>query len=195
MHRIKLVLATNNQHKVREIRKILPESFDLINLKEAGVEEELPETAGTIEGNAAQKALKVWELTGLECVADDSGLEVDILGGRPGVDSAHFAGLPRNDSRNIIFLLDQLEGVTHRHAQFRTVLAYVKEGKVLLFEGKVKGRITNRPMGMGGFGYDPVFIPDGFDSTFAEMKEEEKNRISHRANALNNFQQYFREGK
>lgn len=193
MHMIRLVLATNNPHKVKEIRKILPECFELIDLKEAGVTEELPETSATIEGNAIQKALKVWELTGLQCIADDSGLEVEVLGGKPGVDSAHYAGLPRNDSRNIIFLLDQMEGIQNRRACFRTVLAFVRDGKVYTFEGKVQGLITNGLRGKGGFGYDPVFIPDGYDRTFAELPVEVKNSISHRANALKSFHDFIRQ--
>jgi XTP/dITP diphosphohydrolase len=194
MQKIQLVLATNNQHKVREIRKILPECFDLLSLKEAGVSEELPETSGTIEGNAMQKALKVWELTGYDCIADDSGLEVDSLDGRPGVHSAYFAGEPRNDDRNIVFLLDQLEGVNNRRANFVTVIALVRAGEVFLFEGKVFGNITNRRQGTGGFGYDPVFVPDGFTETFAELGDEVKNRISHRAVAVGKLQDFLLKG-
>jgi XTP/dITP diphosphohydrolase len=191
MHMIRLVLATNNPHKVKEIRKILPESFELLDLKQAGVTEELPETSGTIEGNAIQKALRVWELTGMQCVADDSGLEVEVLGGKPGVDSAHFAGLPRNDARNIIFLLDQLEGVQNRRARFRTVLAYVQNGEVFTFEGTVQGVISNAQRGTGGFGYDPVFVPEGYEKSFAELPAEVKNSISHRANALKLFHDFI----
>lgn len=194
MQKIQLVLATNNQHKVSEIRKILPECFDLLSLKEAGVSEELPETSGTIEGNAMQKALKVWELTGYDCIADDSGLEVDSLDGRPGVHSAYFAGEPRNDDRNIVFLLDQLEGVNNRRANFVTVIALVRAGEVFLFEGKVFGNITNRRQGTGGFGYDPVFVPDGFTETFAELGDEVKNRISHRAVAVGKLQDFLLKG-
>lgn len=194
MQKIQLVLATNNQHKVREIRKILPECFDLLSLKEAGVSEELPETSGTIEGNAMQKALKVWEITGYDCIADDSGLEVDSLDGRPGVHSAYFAGEPRNDDRNIVFLLDQLEGVNNRRANFVTVIALVRAGEVFLFEGKVFGNITNRRQGTGGFGYDPVFVPDGFTETFAELGDEVKNRISHRAVAVGKLQDFLLKG-
>lgn len=191
MQKIQLVLATNNQHKVREIRNILPECFDLLSLKDAGVSEELPETSGTIEGNAMQKALKVWELTGCDCIADDSGLEVESLDGRPGVHSAYFAGEPRNDDRNIVFLLDQLEGVNNRRANFITVIALVKAGEVFLFEGKVFGSITNRRQGTGGFGYDPVFVPEGYTQSFAELGDEVKNRISHRAVALEKLRDFL----
>lgn len=191
MQKIQLVLATNNQHKVREIRNILPECFDLLSLKDAGVSEELPETSGTIEGNAMQKALKVWELTGCDCIADDSGLEVESLDGRPGVHSAYFAGEPRNDDRNIVFLLDQLEGVNNRRANFITVIALVKAGEVFLFEGKVFGSITNRRQGTGGFGYDPVFVPEGYTHSFAELGDEVKDRISHRAVALEKLRDFL----
>lgn len=194
MHKIRLVLATNNQHKVSEIRKILPKSFELLTLNEAGLEADLPETTGSIAGNAAQKAISVWKLAGCDCIADDSGLEVDALGGKPGVDSAHFAGLPRNDDRNIVFLLDQMEGIQNRKANFKTVIALVKEGNVHLFEGKVNGVITNSRRGTGGFGYDPVFIPEGFDKTFAELPEEIKNSISHRANALKELHDFLKGG-
>ena len=193
MYKIRIVLATNNQHKIREIRKILPESYELVTLAEAGVQEELPETMGSIEGNAIQKAERVWELTGCECIADDSGLEVEVLDGRPGVHSAYFAGEPRNDHRNIIFLLDQMEGTGNRKARFRTVIALVRNGEALTFEGIIEGVITHKMMGAGGFGYDPVFIPDGYSLTFAEMDESEKNRISHRAKALQKLRAYFEE--
>lgn len=184
MHKIRLVLATNNRHKINEIRKILPQGYELLTLTEAGVVEELPETSSTIEGNAAQKAMRVWEITGCECFADDSGLEVDALDGRPGVHSAFFAGEPRNDQRNVVFLLDQMEGITNRSARFRTVIALVQGGNVFLFEGIVEGTLTTSARGTGGFGYDPVFIPVGFDKTFAELDENVKNSISHRAIAL-----------
>jgi len=128
--------------------------------------------------------MRVWEITGCECFADDSGLEVDALDGRPGVHSAFFAGEPRNDQRNVVFLLDQMEGITNRSARFRTVIALVQGGNVFLFEGIVEGTLTTSARGTGGFGYDPVFIPVGFDKTFAELDENVKNSISHRAIAL-----------
>ena len=188
---IRLVLATNNRHKINEIRKILPESYELISLQDAGIHEELPETSGTIEGNAIQKAGRVYELTGCECIADDSGLEVDALDGRPGVHSAYFAGEPRNDNRNIVFLLDQMEGVEDRKARFRTVIALVRGDGVHTFEGVVEGTIANRLQGRGGFGYDPVFIPEGFNQTFAELDESVKNTVSHRARALKNLMRFL----
>jgi len=180
----RLILATANAHKVDEIRAVLSERFILNTLSEAGVTAVLPETSGTIQGNAIEKALSVWELTGCACIADDSGLEVDVLQGRPGVDSAYFAGYPRNDDRNIQYLLDQLEGIRDRAAAFVTVIALVREGEVFTFEGRLHGVITDRRRGSQGFGYDPVFIPDGFTQTLAELGSEVKNRISHRALAL-----------
>lgn len=191
MHKIQLVLATNNAHKVSEIRSILPKSYTFITLKEAGMLFELPETSGTIKGNAVQKAITVWEATDCNCLADDSGLEVDALNGRPGVDSAHFAGLPPNPQRNLMFLLDQMEGVKDRSARFVTVIALVIGGEVHTFEGFVKGSITGAPRGTGGFGYDPVFVPEGVDVTFAEMSDAQKNAISHRAKALRALQVFL----
>lgn len=194
MSQIRLLLATNNRHKISEIRKILPESYVLMTLNEAGVQEELPETSATIEGNARQKALRAWEITGYECIADDSGLEVDALSGRPGVHSAYFAGEPRNDHRNMIFLLDQMEGIRQRNARFRTVIAYVRDGAVFTFEGTAEGEITTRMAGTGGFGYDPVFIPRGYDRTFAELDPDIKNSISHRAMALDKLHAFLKAG-
>ncbi len=191
MDTISLVLATNNVHKVSEIRSILPKSYTFITLQEAGVVFELPETSGTIKGNAVQKALTVWEATGCSCIADDSGLEVQALNGRPGVDSAHFAGLPANPHRNLMFLLDQMEGVKDRSARFVTVIALVIGGQVYTFEGIVDGNITEVPRGGGGFGYDPVFVPEGVDVTFAEMSDAQKNTISHRAKALRALQVFL----
>jgi XTP/dITP diphosphohydrolase len=179
-----LVLATNNSGKIREMKVLLGEGLRISSLEDMGFSLELPETSGTISGNAAQKAFVVWDKLGVACLADDSGLEVNALGGKPGVDSAFFAGHPRNDDRNMAFLLDQMEGVADRSASFVTVLALVVKGELHLFEGRVNGRITNRRQGTWGFGYDPVFIPDGQEKTFAEMTTEEKNRISHRAKAL-----------
>ncbi|MBL7924342.1 MAG: RdgB/HAM1 family non-canonical purine NTP pyrophosphatase [Bacteroidia bacterium] len=191
MHTIRLVLATNNQHKVKEIRKILPESYDLLTLKDAGLSLDLPETTGSISGNAAQKALTVWELTGCDCIADDSGLEVQALDGKPGVDSAHFAGFPPNEDRNLVYLLDQMEGVLNRKASFVTVIALVLKGKLFTFEGRLNGEISLKRMGNHGFGYDPVFIPEGFRETFAQMSPERKNAISHRALALQQLAGFF----
>ena len=179
-----LVLATGNPDKILEITSILPGTFVLNTLSEVGVTFPLPETSGTIYGNACQKALTACKLTGCDCIADDSGLEVDALGGKPGVDSAYFAGHPRNEERNLLFLLEQLEGVRDRKASFVTVIALVIKGELFTFDGRLEGIISTQRKGNEGFGYDPVFIPSGYHRTLAELGSEVKNRISHRASAL-----------
>lgn len=182
MKNTKLIIASKNKGKIDEIRMFIPGAFETEEAHQFDFDEF--ETTRTCQGNAAAKALACWRLTGLNCLADDSGLEVNALDGRPGVDSAFFAGHPRNDDRNISFLLDQMEGVVDRSASFLTVIALVLGGEVHLFEGRVLGTITNARRGSGGFGYDPVFIPEGEKRTFAEMSPEEKNSKSHRAFAL-----------
>jgi len=180
-----LLIASNNQHKVTEIRKMTPPGFIFYTLDDKNFTLELPETSGTISGNALQKARFVWNNTKLNCLSDDSGLCVTALDGKPGVDSAFYAGLPRNDNANIALLLKKLEGKSERKAEFLTVMALIINGQELIFEGRVEGTISDKPMGNSGFGYDPIFIPKGYDLTFAQMGEEEKNKISHRKNALN----------
>ena len=191
MLNVSMIIATNNQHKLNEIRKMLPLSFTLITLSDAGIAFELPETSGTIEGNALQKARAVYLETNQNTLADDSGLLVEYLDNQPGVDSAMYAGLPRDDRRNVDKLLRELEGIDNRKASFITVLALILDGKEFLFEGRVNGHITQASSGSSGFGYDPVFMPDGYNCTFAEMSEEEKNNISHRANAVRKLQTFF----
>lgn len=188
---VSMIIATNNQHKLNEIRKMLPLSFTLETLKDAGLNFELPETSGTIEGNALQKARTVYHHTGKTTLADDSGLLVEALDNQPGVDSAIYAGLPRDDRRNVDKLLSELSGIDNRRAAFITVLALIMDGQEYLFEGRVNGRITESLSGAGGFGYDPVFVPDGHSITFAEMSDDEKNAISHRANAVRKLQEFF----
>jgi len=188
---IRLVLASNNQHKVTEIRNILPKSFNLIDLSSAGLHSDLPETTGTIKGNAIQKAQFVWEKLGVECIADDSGLEVDALCGRPGVDSAHYSGLPISAERNMDLLLAELLECNDTSASFVTILALVRNGEVFLFEGRIYGHITRVARGEAGFGYDPVFVPRGYSQTFAEMDPNIKNEISHRAIALHKLKAYY----
>ncbi len=180
---IDLVIASNNQHKVSEIRSLLPAGYILKSLTDVNVHDELPETTGTIPGNALQKARKVYELTGKSCIADDSGLIVPALDGRPGVDSAFFAGMPRSDRRNIEKLLSELDG-KNRSAYFICVIALVMEGQEFVFQGELHGAIATAPAGSNGFGYDPVFIPEGDIRTLAEYSPEEKNKISHRAKAI-----------
>jgi XTP/dITP diphosphohydrolase len=179
-----LCIATNNTHKTEEIKPLLPSYIRLQTLKEIGCQEELPETTGTISGNSLQKAQYIWDKYGISCFADDTGLEVEALGGAPGVDTAIYAGTHRSNEDNIDLLLQNLKGITQRKARFRTVISLVLEGKIHQFEGIAAGNITEARIGNGGFGYDPVFIPEGYNISFAQMTLEEKNKLSHRAKAV-----------
>lgn len=179
-----LVFATHNPHKLFEIRQMMPEGIHLLSLDDIGCREEIPETSDTLEGNARIKAAHVWQQYGYDCFADDTGLEVIALQGAPGVYSARYAG-PGADSRaNMEKLLNLIGGNTDRRARFRTVIALCLRGTYHFFEGIVNGEILKTPTGSGGFGYDPVFRPDGFDLSFAQMPLEEKNKISHRGRAF-----------
>lgn len=180
----KICLATNNQGKAKELREMLGEAFDILTLQDIGCTEYIEETANTFQGNSLIKAQHVFDNYKIDCIADDSGLEVDALNGAPGVYSARYAGEHGNHSKNMDKLLTALEGEENRRAQFRTVVTFMKNGKPVQFEGIVKGQITLEKTGNGGFGYDPIFMPDGFDRTFAEMTSEEKNPISHRGKAI-----------
>ncbi len=180
---MKLIFATNNQHKVDEIRSILGEKFSIITLKEAGVNIDIPEPYDTLEANASEKARIIYEMTGTNCFSEDTGLEVYALGGEPGVKSARYAGEGRSFDANIEKLLSNLAGKPDRRARFRTVISLLIEGKETQFEGICEGRIIEERRGNGGFGYDPVFVPEGWSKTFAEMSMEEKALISHRAKA------------
>ncbi len=182
-----LVFASNNNYKLTEIRKLTPQGYIIRTLKEIGCEDELPETGSTIEANALQKAGYVFQHFKINCFADDSGLEIDALNGEPGVHSAYYAGLPRNDENNIQLVLDKMKGVQNRKARFKTVIAWVTNDKQLLFEGILEGTIAHSPNGSNGFGYDPIFIPEGFSKTLAEFTPDEKNKISHRAMAVKKF--------
>ena len=184
---MKLVFATNNKHKIREISDLLDDRFEVTGLADIGITEEIPEDADNLADNALFKARYVHERTGLNVFADDTGLEVDALGGAPGVYSARYAGTSKDPSDNIIKLLKELEGVEDRKARFRTVIALIYDNSEYLFEGKVEGEIIKMRRGAGGFGYDPVFIAEGYDMTFAEMPLSEKNKISHRAKAMKNL--------
>lgn len=177
----KIVFATNNQHKLEEVSNILETKLQISSLKEIGLIEEIPETSNSIEGNALQKAQFVFDRYGIPCFADDTGLEVDALGGAPGVYSARYAGENASYADNVKKLLQELEGVQAREARFKTVIAYIDHQQTKLFEGIIEGRISNIPSGKGGFGYDPVFIPKGYEQSFAEMTAALKNSISHRA--------------
>ena len=185
-----LVFATNNAHKLDEVRSILGSRFTVKSLKEIGCEANIPETADTLEGNALMKARFLYERYGVDCFADDTGLEVTALGGAPGVHTARYAG--NHDSEaNMNKLLNELEKKSDRSAQFRTVIALIIEGKEFLFEGIVKGTIAKEKAGDGGFGYDPIFIPDGFTQTFSQMGNDSKNHISHRALAVEKLFNYL----
>ena len=189
---MELVFATNNAHKLEEVRQILGERFTVHSLKEIGCTEDIPETADTFQGNALQKARYVKEHYGYDCFADDTGLEVKALEGAPGVHSARYAG--NHDSEaNMTKLLQELEKKTDRSAQFRTVVALLLNGQEVLFEGIVTGRIaTERHYGDGGFGYDPIFVPDGYTETFSQMSSQGKNLISHRGRAVRKLADYLK---
>ena len=182
---MKIVFATHNAHKVSEVQAVLGSEYQLVTATEAGITEEIPETQPTIEGNALQKARYVYEHTGLNCFADDTGLEVEALNGAPGVYSARYAGEHVSYADNNVLLLKNLAGCENRKARFRTVIALIVDGKEYLFEGRVEGTIATEPHGEGGFGYDPIFLVEGAGGkTMAEMTEHEKNEISHRGRAL-----------
>ena len=181
----KLVFATNNAHKLEEIRAILGDQVEVLSLKDIHCEADIPETADTLEGNAALKAEYVYRNYGLDCFADDTGLEVEALNGEPGVYSARYAGDGHNAEANMLKLLHAMEGMENRKAQFRTAFALIIDGKEHLFEGVIKGEIIKTRKGNSGFGYDPIFVPEGYTQTFAEMGNELKNKISHRAIATN----------
>lgn len=180
----RLIFATNNAHKLGEVQALLGDAFELVTLRECGITEDIPETADTLEGNALQKARYVYEKTGMDCFADDTGLEVDALGGAPGVHSARYATDGHDFAANNRLLLKNLEGITDRTARFRTVIALILDGVEYTFEGRVEGRIATAESGSEGFGYDPLFVPSGEIITFAQMSAEAKNAISHRGRAV-----------
>ena len=189
----KLVFATNNTHKLEEIRDILGDQDEVLSLKDIHCEADIPETADTLEGNAALKAEYVYRNYGLDCFADDTGLEVEALNGAPGIYSARYAGGEGHDSEaNMKKLLHEMEGQDNRRAQFRTAICLIEGGKEHLFEGVVRGEIIRYRRGTSGFGYDPVFVPEGYTETFAEMGNEEKNKISHRARAVQKLCAYLK---
>lgn len=182
---MKLVIASNNAHKLQEIRDIIGSRYELLSLDNIGCFEEIPETGTTLEMNAFQKSSYIYSRYHLSCFADDTGLEVDVLNGEPGVYSARYAGEERLASKNIQKLLNTLKGVKNREAHFRTVISLILEGEEYQFEGVIRGRISEEIRGENGFGYDPIFIPNGYTQSFAEMSESIKNSISHRALAVN----------
>jgi XTP/dITP diphosphohydrolase len=181
---VKLIFATNNQHKVEEIRAELPANYQVITLKEAGIDIDIPEPYDTLEENAAEKCNVIFEKTKTACFGEDTGLEVYAVNYEPGVKSARYAGEQRSSQQNIEKLLIKLEGVQDRSARFRTVICLRLAGEQQLFEGVCEGKIIRTPMGRDGFGYDPVFVPTGSHKTFAEMDMAEKNSFSHRSKAV-----------
>ncbi len=188
----KLVFASNNAHKLSEIRAILGDRIEIISLSDLQCHEEIPETADTLEGNALIKARYVWEHYGLYCFADDTGLEVEALDGAPGVYSARFAGEHASFEDNVSLLLERLSGVAEpRRARFRTVVALIDEYGTHFFEGSVDGEITLERSGDHGFGYDPIFRPEGREETFAQLTEQEKNSMSHRGRAVQKLVRYL----
>ena len=179
-----LIFATNNPQKVLEIRSVTNELFTIITLKEAGIDIDIPEPHDTLEANATEKSQTIYRLTGKNCFSEDTGLEVEALSGEPGVKSARYAGDGRNFQENINKLLHNMKGIANRKARFRTVVSLLLDDKEFLFDGVCEGQIIEEQKGVQGFGYDPVFIPDGAGLTFAEMSMEEKNKYSHRKKAI-----------
>jgi len=191
----KLVFSTNNRHKLDEVRSILGSAYEIISLAEIGCNEEIPETADTLEGNALIKAKYVYDKYKLTCFADDTGLEVFALGGQPGVYSARYAGDEHNSLKNMEKLLHNLGNKNNREAQFRTVIVLIEDGEIKQFEGIIEGDIIREARGKAGFGYDPVFVPKGYTKTFAELGLLEKNLISHRALATQKLAEYLNSAK
>ncbi len=186
-----IIFVTHNKHKSEEIKNIIGNSFEIKNLSDINITEEIPETGNTLKENALQKAKYLHDKLGCNCFADDTGLEVDCLNGEPGVYSARYAGEPTNSQHNIEKLLHNLKGKENRNAQFRTVIAVILDNKTYFFEGSIAGQIIDTQRGDGGFGYDSVFIPNGYDKTFAELPAEVKNSISHRAMAMQKFKEFI----
>lgn len=189
---MKIIFATNNRHKLEEVQQMLGGAYRLLTPPDCGITEEIPEEQPTIEGNASQKANYIYTKTETDCFADDTGLEVEALDGEPGVYSARYAGEAKDNNANMDLLLTKLNGKTNRKARFRTVIALIIDGTEHHFEGIVTGTIRESKSGDHGFGYDPVFEPDGYDITFAEMDMETKNRISHRGRAVQKLVEFLK---
>ena len=190
---MKLVFATNNRHKLDEVRAIVGDKVEVLSLNDIGCHDDIPETADTLQGNALIKARYIYEKFGVDCFADDTGLEVEALDGAPGVYSARYAGEECDSEANMQKLLQNLTGKSNRNAQFRTVIALIIKGEEKLFNGIVKGTITEEKRGNSGFGYDPVFVPEGFSESFAQMSGDMKNSISHRYRATLELSNYLKE--
>lgn len=190
-----IVFATNNENKIKEVQAAIGDQFILKGLEKSGLTEELPETHNTLQANAMEKASYVHEKLGVDCFAEDTGLEVDALDGEPGVYSARYAGEEKDDEANIALLLNKLEGITQRTARFRTIIALIFHGKWQTFEGTMEGEILYAKKGKGGFGYDPVFQPNGYNDSLAEMDLARKNSISHRGRAVAQLVDFLRHEK
>ena len=188
---MKIIFATNNEHKLMEISNLLGDSFTLLSLKDVNTEEDIPEDLPTLEENALFKAKYIHEATGMNVFADDTGLEIEELNGSPGVHSARFAGIQKDFSANTVKVLKLMKGKKNRKAKFRTVIALIVNGSEYLFEGIISGTIIDEKRGTGGFGYDPIFVPEGENMTFAEMSLNEKNKISHRAMAFKKLKMFL----
>lgn len=188
-----LVFATNNSHKLRELGEILKGEFKLLSLNDISCADDIPETGDTLEANASQKSFYIWERYHIDCFSDDSGLEVEALNGEPGVHSARYAGEGRNSDDNVSKLLSEMEDVANRKACFRCLISLIINGREFLFEGRVDGNILTEIKGTEGFGYDPVFCPDGYDQSFAEMEAELKNGMSHRGRAVEKLVRFLTE--
>ncbi|MBI4930132.1 MAG: non-canonical purine NTP diphosphatase [Bacteroidetes bacterium] len=192
---MELVFATNNKYKIEEVQHLLKNGFNLLCLKDIGCDEELPETGNTLEKNAKQKARYVYKKYKADCFADDTGLEIESLNGKPGVLSARYAGEEKNSEKNIEKVLEEMKNTSNRYASFITVILLIIRNKEYLFKGKVDGIILTKRQGQKGFGYDPIFIPNGYNKSFAEMSLEEKSRISHRAIAVKKLAKFLNELK
>jgi XTP/dITP diphosphohydrolase len=188
----KLVFATNNAHKLAEVRAILEPEFTIISLAELNCDEDIPETAETLEGNALLKAQYIYDKFGFDCFADDTGLEIEALNGEPGVYSARYAGEGNNSGDNMRKVLALLGDNKNRSACFRTVISFIESGKTSFYEGKIVGSIASEPRGESGFGYDPIFVPVNYAASFAQLNAEEKNQISHRALAIKKLVQHLK---
>lgn len=188
----RLVFATGNSHKLQEVQGLFKEGFALSCLKDVNITEDIPETADNLVDNALQKAWYVYNKCGIPCFADDTGLEVEALDGAPGVYSARYAGEEKDSMKNMLLLLENMKGKTNRNARFRTIIAYIDENaNEHIFEGEIRGIIIENMAGTNGFGYDPIFVPEGYEQTFAELSSEIKNTISHRARAMEKFLSYI----
>jgi XTP/dITP diphosphohydrolase len=188
----KLVFATNNDHKLKELRQILSSEFELLSLDDINCIDDIPETGNTLEDNASQKSFYIWDKYGINCFADDTGLEIEALGNEPGVYSARYAGEGRNATDNMRKVLEKMKNQINRKARFRCVISLIIDGTEIQFEGIVEGKILAHQQGVAGFGYDPIFIANGYDLSFAEMAAKDKNQISHRGRAVKKLVDYLK---